>query len=76
MLDTNPDKHCVKINLFINHMWENSDKHELRMYVFDNGNLEEFIFLQQNYNMTLDASVNMADYSKVLCLSTFLCRKL
>ena len=51
-----PDKYFVRIKLRRDPTSENSDLYELKMALFDNVRLKEFLLLIRNFNMTLKAS--------------------
>ena len=50
------DKYCVEIKLRRDPTLAKSDISELKMALFDNGDLEEFLLFVRNFQMTLDAS--------------------
>ena len=54
--DDKLDKYFVKIKLCRDTTSENLDLNELKMALFDNGNLEEFLLFIKNFNMTIEAS--------------------
>ena len=49
------DKKSVKLKLHIYPTLSTSDLYEFKMYLFDNGELEEFLLFIRNFNMTLVA---------------------
>ena len=64
------DKDCVEIKLRRDPKSQQSDLYELKMYLFDNGELEEFLLLIRNFNMTLKASGTILDGTKIQYLRT------
>ena len=49
--------------------------YEFKMDLFDNGDLEEFLLLMQNFKMMLKALEMLADITKIQYLCTILCGK-
>ena len=54
--DDESDKDFVKIKLRRYPTLENSDLYEFKMVLFENVNLEEFLFSVRDLNMNLEAS--------------------
>ena len=46
--------------------------YEIKTDLFDNGDMEEFLFLVQNFNMTLEASGTIAAKKTFHCLCNLL----
>ena len=51
-----PDKCCVKIKLCRDITSQNLGLYELIMAFFDNGDLEEFLLFNSDFNMTLEVA--------------------
>ena len=59
------ERYFVKIKLRRDPMLYMSDLYELKKYLFDNGNLEEFLLFVCNFNMTLTTSGTLETGAKV-----------
>ena len=50
------EKYCVKIKFLGDLTSQKPDVYELKMALFDNGNMEEFLLFVSNFNMNIEAS--------------------
>ena len=64
------DKYFVKIKLRRDPTSEKSDLYELKIPLFDNGELEDFLLFVCNFNVTLEASGTLKAGVKVQYLHT------
>ena len=65
-------KYCVEIKLRWDPTLENSNTCDLKMALFDNGNLEELLLFARNFQMNLETSVMIAASTKIQYLCTLL----
>ena len=67
------DKYFVKMILRRDPTSATSDLYELKMALFDNGNLGEFLLFSSNFNMTLAESRTLGADTKVQYFCTLVC---
>ena len=70
--DSKSDKDFVKLKLRWDPMSSTSDLYEFKIYLFDNGKPEEFLFFVRNLNMTPTAPGTLETGAKVQYLCTLL----
>ena len=63
--DVNSEKDFVKLKLSRDPTSSTSDLYEFKMYLFDNGDREEFLLFVRNFNMTLAASGTLEAGAKI-----------
>ena len=66
----NPEKYFVNIKLCRDPTSGKLDLYELKISIFDDGKMDEFLLLVRNFNMTCEASVMIKTSVKV----PFLCK--
>ena len=65
-----PKKYCVEIKLRRYSTSENVEIYEFTMALFDNGELEEFLFFIRDFNTTLKESGMLVVGKNIQCLCT------
>ena len=66
------DKCCVKIRLHRDKTSQKSDPYELKMALFDNGEMEEFLLFISNFNTTIEESGTFVANANIQYLRTLL----
>ena len=71
--DGKSDKYFVKIKLRIYPTTSTLDLYEFKMYLFENGDPEEFLLSVRNFNMTIAALWALEAGAKIQYLCTLVC---
>ena len=63
--DGKSEKYFIKLKLRRDPTSSTSEQYEFRMYLFDNGDPEEFLLLVHNLNMTLAVTETLETVTKI-----------